>query len=165
MIPIEERFWRKVDKNGPIPEHCQDLGSCWTWTGCRNRHGYGQIQMGRRGDGLWLAHRVSWVIAFGSDPGDLLVLHKCDNPACVNPAHLFLGTHADNARDMMAKGRGNPIGGHWLRGSDHPRSKLTESAVEKIRASSESLRACARRFGVSKKLILMVRQRKVWVHV
>lgn len=101
-IPIDVRFWKYVKKT--------EL--CWLWVGATDRHGYGLI--GRGGSsGNALASRVSWNIHFGEIPDGLNVLHRCDNPPCVRPDDLFLGTHADNTRDMMNKGRspviGNPV--------------------------------------------------------
>lgn len=89
----EERFWRKVTKGD----------GCWEWGGSTNQHGYGQIKIAGK---PVKAHRFSWALHFG-DPGDLNVLHTCDNPPCVRPDHLLLGTHADNMADMVAKGRQN----------------------------------------------------------
>jgi len=76
--------------------------SCWTWIGNKNKQGYGYFGLNGK---TWKAHRLVWVFAFGKIPGGIFVLHKCDNPMCVNPSHLFLGTHKDNMDDMVAKGR------------------------------------------------------------
>jgi hypothetical protein len=90
---LAERFWEKVDRSG----------ECWTWTASKIGRGYGQIGITRsRSD---RAHRVSWRLAHGEIPNGLCVLHRCDNPSCVNPAHLFLGTKGDNAADRQKKGR------------------------------------------------------------
>lgn len=94
-----ERFDAKVDKSGP--------GGCWVWTGKRSREGYGRFSLDGR---LVNAHRWSWERAVGPIPNGLLVCHHCDNPPCVNPEHLFVGTIQDNTRDMLAKGRGNTRG-------------------------------------------------------
>lgn len=93
--PAVDRFWSKVDKSG----------TCWVWTAHTDRRGYGRMQRGERGQGVILAHRFSWHLATGIDPGDLCVLHLCDNPPCVNPDHLVLGTRAANVLDMINKGR------------------------------------------------------------
>lgn len=92
--PLEERFWKKVKKS--------NISDCWIWSGFKNPHGYGGIEI--KG-GMALAHRVAWELTYGKVPEELYVLHHCDNPTCVNPSHLFLGTQADNIRDMCLKGR------------------------------------------------------------
>ena len=93
---LEERFWEQVDKNGPV--HPVLGSACWLWVGKQRTSGYG-------GFGTKYAHRTSYELAHGVYAPELWVLHKCDNPPCVNPDHLFLGTHLDNMRDMVAKGR------------------------------------------------------------
>lgn len=102
IAPVADRFWPKVNKSGPTIR--AELGSCWVWTASRDRSGYGKFGRGRL-RGWTKASRVSWELAHGAIPNGLWVLHRCDNPPCVNPGHLFLGTARDNNRDTAAKGR------------------------------------------------------------
>lgn len=151
---VLERFWPKVRVAGD--------DECWEWMAGRNADGYGTITMGRRG--RWRpvrAHRVSWTIAFGAIPDGLWVLHRCDNPPCVNPAHLFLGTNLDNDKDRDAKGRGNPV-----RGSAHCCAKLSERDVCEIRrelaAREKTQYVIADEFGVTSKAISLIARNKRW---
>ncbi len=95
--PVLERFWEKVV--------IKSDDECWEWVGAKNQLGYGQFHYPYRGHQM-RAHRVSWIIAYHSDPGGLMVLHKCDNRSCVNPKHLYLGTQSDNMRDMSERYNG-----------------------------------------------------------
>jgi HNH endonuclease len=107
----EDRFWAKVDKNGPIPDHCPGLGPCWIWIGTKSDNGYGlSFYFGSRP--ATRAHRVAWFLYHRSLP-TYLVLHRCDNPLCVKDTHLFEGTHADNMADMRSKNR-QPVYIEWL---------------------------------------------------
>lgn len=94
-IPMALRFWQRVER-GP---------NCWLWSGGTNERGYGKISDDNRRPAY--AHRISWEMTNGPIPEGLYVCHHCDNPRCVNPSHLFLGTQKDNLRDMSTKGRGN----------------------------------------------------------
>lgn len=151
------RFWSKVDKasrQGPN-------GDCWEWVGCREGLGYGTIGIEKRN---YRAHRVMFSITRGDIPHGLCVLHRCDNPACVNPAHLWLGTNADNVHDRNMKGRANiPRGkGHW-------RSKLSANKVREIRKKSATgewfQRELAAEYGVCIATVNQVLHRKRWAHV
>lgn len=149
--PLVDRFWERVDKNGPAPEHMPHLGPCWLWLGKPNANGYGTL--GRSGKNPLLAHRVSWLLAHG-DPGDLFVCHRCDTKICVRAGHLFLGTHTDNMRDMRAKDRG--------------RVKLTREdvlAIRALRANGALFREIAARYRVSLDAARKVARGITWAHV
>lgn len=111
-VPLAIRFWKYVKRTD----------YCWIWTGCTIRHGYGVINAFPRSRSL-KAHRLSWELHYGSIPEGMCVLHKCDNPPCVNPSHLFLGTQTDNMQDMIRKRR--HVGGNYR--------KLTDDQVRAIR--------------------------------
>jgi hypothetical protein len=127
-----EKLWTKVDKSG----------ECWIWTGAKNQKGYGNLVF----EGEYARpHRVVYEHEIGPIPPGMHVLHRCDNPSCVNPEHLFLGTNLDNRHDMFAKGR-HP------HGPTHGNAKLSWGAVHEARVRNvlgESASALAREFGVS----------------
>ena len=148
-----ERFWSKVNKGGPTIR--PELGPCWVWTGAKYQDGYGQFRLNGRRRG---AHRFSWEMEHGHPPAQW-VLHKCDNPPCVNPAHLFEGDHTDNQRDMIAKGRRVAV---RFPGESHPQVKLSNEQVRIIRASSNGCRRLSICFGVSKSLIRGIRNGSFW---
>lgn len=119
-----ERFWSKVAISNNVLE-------CWEWQRCKFKNGYGKFGLGGRKGGVVYAHRFAWELANEAIPGGLFVLHSCDNPACVNPHHLFLGTQQNNVEDMLNKQRNKkpPIG----KGESNPNHKLTEFQVAYIR--------------------------------
>lgn len=115
-----------------------------------------------RAEGQTFAHRIAFILEYGSIPKGNYVLHRCDNPACVRPSHLWLGTLADNNADMAAKGRAR---GKVMLGCTNPKAKLTEAAVKEIRASESPLVELARKYGVSATTIGYVRRGRIWKHV
>lgn len=151
--PIEERFWAKVNKTD----------TCWLWTGAVRRFGYGVINSGRKSEA---AHRVSWTLHYGPIPDGMCVLHQCDVPACVNPDHLFLGTYADNNRDMKEKGRAR---GGGQQGEKCNKAKLTAQQVIEIRnkyaESSPLLRELSVQYGVGLDVIQAIVHGDIWKSV
>lgn len=125
---------------------------CWEWIGGRHGKGYGQF-----GNPTKKAHRVSWELYRGSIPDGLHVLNSCDNPPCINPSHLFLGTNLDNVKDKMAKGRGRN-----LRGEDTPWSIVTEEAVRRIREDKRSQSIIAAEFGIAQTTVSAIKRRVNW---
>ncbi len=162
--PLAERFWEKVDKNGPVLR--PELGPCWIWTASLTRDGYGLIGAGGPGPtpNLRRAHRVAWELEHGAIPDEQQVCHRCDNRACVRHDHLFLGTNLENQADAKRKGR-------TRRGERQNKARLTESDVREIRQRYAedsgwiSVRLLARRFGVTPPQILKVARRQQWAHV
>lgn len=151
---LEERFWAKVVRLGD--------DDCWEWTAFRNPAGYGMIGIDGVGT-VRLAHRVAWQMAYGEIPAGMCVMHSCDNPACVNRAHLSLGTIADNNRDRHAKGRDGGV-----RGEDSPHAKLSDVAVHNImvlRKEGLSYTEIAAAIGVTKATIYKVTKGRSWSHV
>lgn len=151
---ILERLKEKtVVQKGPLETEC------FIWIGTKNEDGYGSISYKAK---LCRSHRLSWLFHFGPIPKKMEVCHKCDNPSCWNPKHLFLATHAENMRDAAIKKRAM---GH--KGEDHPNSKLTEAQVLEIREKFKrgNGRILAKKFGVSDNNIYMVASRQSWTHI
>lgn len=144
---ISARFWSKVQKTD----------GCWLWMARWTRHGYGRFWFLRKSVS---AHRVAWELEFGAVPSGLLVLHKCDNPPCCNPQHLFIGSDSDNNRDMVTKGRDrHPYG------ESHGCVKLNEEIVMSIRQDSRSLRVLAAIYGVDFTTIADIKRHRTWKHI
>lgn len=152
----ETRFWEKVQKG--------EIGACWIWLGkslprraTANRpEAYGVFKSGNKS---YLAHRVAYLLAYGRNPNQF-VLHRCDNPTCCNPSHLYEGSHADNMRDRRLRGH---IASHA--GELHGQSKLTVTNVlriRKLRKQGASTKYLASEFNVSKSLIVQILSGHLW---
>jgi hypothetical protein len=141
---------RLEERSIPVPE-C----GCILWTGHLNNMGYGRLSVNGR---MEYAHRVAYAIHGHVIPEGKNVLHRCDTPSCINHEHMFLGNHADNAADKVAKGR------HRY-GSGIGNSRLVEQTVREIRASSLGVNAAARHYGVSPMTVSLLRRRKTWKHI
>lgn len=149
-FPIEQRLWARSLVS--IPD------ACWPYLGYCGSGGYGWIKMNRK---LKPAHRVAWILVNGPVPDDMLVCHRCDNPPCVNPGHLFLGTNNENMADMVGKSR-------QAHGEGHGRARLSAAQVLSIRArhtDGESLGRLAREFGVAVSTIQAVTSGRRWKHL
>ena len=148
----EKRFWEKVNKHGD---------ECWEWLGSKDEKGYGYFWDQIRNT---KAHRYSWTTHYGRIQKDKIICHHCDNPSCVNPNHLFLGTHQDNANDREAKGRRKNVVGE-----NSPNSKLTDDDVRAIRKQYSSrnytLDDLSKEFGVCFQQISRIVNRKRWKHI
>lgn len=164
-IPTEDRFWAKVDRTSGV-------NACWIWTAHRYRRGYGQFWDGSyREDGSphnVSAHRWSFERFVRQLRDGECVLHRCDNPPCVNPAHLFAGSHKDNAIDRESKKRGFAGPRTASPGEKNGSAKLTAEQVVLIRErfrGGASKRGLAREFGVSAPLVFAIVNRKLWRHI
>ena len=137
------------------------LDDCWPWTGSVMKIGWhGQWRNGE--GGIEPTHRAAWRIMKGDIPAGSCVLHRCDNPICCNPSHLFLGSHSDNFKDMWSKGRARP---GKLKGEAHGMSKLTADLVRDIRTSKEAGNVIAVRLSLSPTTVCDVRKRRTWKHI
>lgn len=169
----EQDFWKHVNK--------RNADECWIWTGRLTDCGYGRVGYHRK---QWKAHRLAWALTYGSIENGMGVLHKCDNPPCCNPNHLFIGTQIDNMADSARKGRHPRNATHYLPSGDRHHSRLhpevmargehngsavlTEEKVRQIRQRrerGETMSSLARAFGVAKGNIIFIVHRQTWKHV
>ena len=144
---ISDLFWSKVDK--------QD--ECWIWIAAINMFGYGHFAIERK---IYKAHRVAYMIKHGDIPDGMYILHSCDNPACVNPEHLRVGTQKDNIMDRTIRGRHNPTSG-----TKNAWAKLTEKDVLQIRGSNLSALELSELYGISRSNIYNILGRRTWTHI
>jgi hypothetical protein len=153
---LENRFWRFVTKGSE--------DECWEWQGQRLESGYGRISLGAKSLGSEGAHRISWRMHNSNKeiPKGWHVMHKCDNPSCVNPSHLTIGTAKQNTQDMIAKGRKRVVS---PKGEGNGKSLLNEEKVRLIRSSTLSHAAIARELGVSPNCVRGVRIGRTWTHI
>jgi hypothetical protein len=150
----EVRFFRFIDKKSDT--------ECWNWTGHKIGN-YGSFSIGAKSLGSVLAHRFSWSMHNNKEiPSGMVIMHSCDNPLCVNPNHLSVGTHMENTHDMLKKGRHTYIA-HV--GEKNGKSVLNAKIVKEIRASSMNHAELGRFYGVSTSCIRGVRTGRTWSHI
>lgn len=151
--PVEDRLWEKVQIGSP--------SDCWFWKGALSSDGCGRININHK---TLKVSRVVWTITYGKIPSGLCVCHKCDNPLCVNPNHLFLGTQADNVADMIRKGRD-----HKAVGEKASNAKLNVSFVRRIRnlyaTGKYNQMDLARMFNLPHTTAWSILRRKNWTHI
>lgn len=148
-IPEEVRFWKRVVKSD----------GCWTWIGAKTNEGYGTFFVYKLQEKI-IASRASWMIAHGDIPEGKLVCHHCDNPACVRPDHLFLGSYTDNMRDARRKGR-------VAFGEDHSCAKLTEKQVREIisKKGIYTQKRIGKMYGVTQTMVSRIFRKVAWAHI
>lgn len=162
------RFWSKVKIGKPT--------ECWPWMACKTRMGYGQFSLGGRATGRFIAPRIAWAMCHHTLEIPFHVLHKCDNPPCVNPSHLFLGDDTVNVRDAMKKGRfcrgeamSKALMGHMPRGEKHHNVKLTADQVLLIRRlygeGESSQSSLGKHFNVKTTTIQAIVDRRTWAYL
>ena len=168
LNPRQSRnFWKKVDKNGPIPTHRPELGPCWIWIGTIDANGYGQFRLNKT---MARSHRVSFLVHHGEIPEDdsfhgICVCHHCDVRACINPNHLFPGTALENTRDMLTKGRARKS----QKPPRIPKRHITKENVIEMRELYSKggifLKDLALKFNIDVSLVSLIVNRKRWKSV
>lgn len=143
-----DRFWSKVDKTS-------HPHGCWTWTSLQHPFGYGRIGIDKK---KFLTHRFSYILHYGPITSSQCVLHKCDNPKCVNPAHLFLGNRKDNAVDRDNKNR-------TTKGMNVSTAILTDKIVYDIKYSQLSIKELIKKYNLSYQHIWAIKNNKLWKHI
>lgn len=151
--PKTKTYAERIEKHSILDPN----SGCWVWTASYRTDGYGRMASSDRGKPI-AAHRGSWIAYRGTIPDSMCVCHHCDNRACVNPDHLFIGTHKDNTQDALKKGR-------FCIGERHFAARLTPRQVDEIRSSEERSTKLAIRYGVSRATILRTQRRESWRHV
>lgn len=154
---IETLKLRLLEKSIPEPNT-----GCWLWTASHKSNGYGYMWGGSKKEH---SHRLSYSLFKGAIPSVMFVLHRCDQPACINPDHLFVGTQSDNLNDCVKKGRHRPAS---LKGEVNHKSKLTDLDVEAIRSATKKPRylyELSEKYGVSRGSICAVRNGRTWKHL
>lgn len=155
-IAILDRFWSHVDKRGP--------DECWLWTGSLGTGRYAAMRVGGKRGPMIRAHRLAYELLVGPIPTDdsfhgTCVCHRCDTRHCVNPAHLFLGTQAENIADMRRKGRGPKVAG-----ARNPNARMSPQQVSMIRATAGKHRDIAKVFGISKSQVSYIKNGFCWAN-
>lgn len=145
------RFWNKVDTSG----------DCWEWTAYRNKGGYGKFKLSGKAE---TAHRLAYMFYYGTFEEDMCILHKCDNPPCVNPYHLFLGTRADNVQDMIAKGRARAVSGN-NHGCRVVNSDEVREIREKYKKGTYTQRQLAEEYKIASQTVSAIINRIIWKEV
>ena len=146
-MTLAQRFWSKVDS---APSEC-----CWEWTAGKDKDGYGRFRLNKQ---LSLAHRLAYTLTKGEIPNGLIMRHTCDNPACCNPGHLILGTHADNMADKVQRNR-------QAKGEKHYASKLTATQVIEVYNSSLKQDEIAKLYNIDQTTVSKIKLKKKWKHI
>jgi hypothetical protein len=147
----QRRFWKGFTVN-------EDTG-CWDWKGAKLLSGYGKIVINKV---QWRAHRAAYYLTRGQIPEGMVVCHHCDNPGCVNPEHLFLGTQQENLADMRRKGR---MKTGTTTGEKHWKTTITAEQAMEIYLAEGSHRRIAEQFGISRPAVTSIKNRRTWRHI